>query len=34
MEPELGRLYEQDRPRFEALARRFTYKYAMFEVIP
>lgn len=34
MEPELGRMYEQDRPRFEALARRFTYKYAMFEVIP
>lgn len=34
MEPELGRLYEHDRPRFEALARRFTWKYAMFEVIP
>lgn len=34
MEPELGRMYEQDRLRFEALARRFTYKYAMFEVIP
>ncbi|XP_031623155.1 uncharacterized protein LOC116340684 [Contarinia nasturtii] len=34
MEPELGRLYEQDRSRFEALARRFTWKYAMQEVIP
>lgn len=31
MEPELGRIYDNDRPRFEALARRWTWKYAMFE---
>lgn len=34
MEPELGRLYDHDRQKFEALARRWTWKYAMFEVIP
>lgn len=34
MEPELGRLYDNDRAKFEALARRWTWKYAMFEVIP
>jgi ubiquitin-conjugating enzyme E2 D/E len=34
MEPELGRLYEEDRPKFEALARSWTWKYAMFEVLP
>lgn len=34
MEPILGQLYDQDRPRFEALARRWTWKYSMFEVIP
>lgn len=33
MEPELGQMYDHDRPRFEALARRFTWKYAMHEVI-
>lgn len=32
MEPELGRIYDNDRPRFEALARRWTWKYAMFEL--
>lgn len=34
MEPELGRMYEADRPKFEALARRWTWKYAMYEVLP
>uniref|UniRef100_A0A8W7Q090 F-box domain-containing protein n=1 Tax=Anopheles coluzzii TaxID=1518534 RepID=A0A8W7Q090_ANOCL len=34
MEPELGRMYENDRPKFEALARRWTWKYAMYEVLP
>lgn len=29
MEPELGRLYEHDRPKFDALARHWTKKYAM-----
>lgn len=33
MEPELGRLYDHDRPRFDALAREWTKKYAMMEVI-
>jgi len=32
MEPELGRLYDHDRPRFDALARHWTKKYAMTEV--
>uniref|UniRef100_A0A1L8DT91 E2 ubiquitin-conjugating enzyme n=1 Tax=Nyssomyia neivai TaxID=330878 RepID=A0A1L8DT91_9DIPT len=34
MEPALGRLYEGDRSKFEALARNWTWKYAMHEVIP
>lgn len=34
MEPELGRMYDSDRLRFEALARRWTWKYAMIEAIP
>ncbi|XP_059614415.1 uncharacterized protein LOC132260371 [Phlebotomus argentipes] len=34
MEPSLGRLYETDRSKFEALARNWTWKYAMHEVIP
>lgn len=33
MEPELGRLYDQDRPRFDALARHWTKKYAMMDEI-
>lgn len=32
MEPELGRIYDNDRPKFEALARRWTWKYAMLEL--
>ncbi|XP_030382978.1 uncharacterized protein LOC115630516 [Scaptodrosophila lebanonensis] len=33
MEPELGNMYEHDRPRFEQLVRAWTWKYAMFELI-
>lgn len=32
MEPELGKMYENDRPKFEALARRWTCKYAKLEL--
>ncbi|CAD7079893.1 unnamed protein product [Hermetia illucens] len=34
MEPELGVMYEHDRQRYETLARSWTWKFAMFEVIP
>ncbi|GAB0095921.1 Ubiquitin-conjugating enzyme E2 [Sergentomyia squamirostris] len=34
MEPALGRLYDADRSRFEALARNWTWKYAMHEIVP
>ncbi|CAH4030564.1 uncharacterized protein LOC123712740 [Pieris brassicae] len=34
MEPELGEMYVQDRPKFEALARQWTWKYAMLDVLP
>ncbi|CRL04719.1 CLUMA_CG017779, isoform A [Clunio marinus] len=34
MEPEIGRLYEQEISKFNALARRWTWKYAMIEVLP
>lgn len=34
MEPEIGRLYEQEISKFTALARRWTWKYAMIEVLP
>jgi len=34
MEPEIGHIYETDRRRFENLARSWTWKYAMFEMIP
>uniref|UniRef100_A0A336MSK8 E2 ubiquitin-conjugating enzyme n=1 Tax=Culicoides sonorensis TaxID=179676 RepID=A0A336MSK8_CULSO len=34
MEPELGTMYETERPKFEALARSWTWKYAMYEVLP
>ncbi len=33
MEPELGRLYDEDRQRFDALARHWTKKYAMMNEI-
>ncbi|XP_037050086.1 uncharacterized protein LOC119084271 [Bradysia coprophila] len=33
MEPELGRLYDNDRRRFDALARHWTKKYAMMDKI-
>ena len=34
MEPVLGRMYDHDRPRFEMLAKHWTLKYAMHELIP
>lgn len=34
MEPELGYMYEHNLARFENLARSWTWKYAMFELIP
>ncbi|XP_005180823.1 uncharacterized protein LOC101899468 [Musca domestica] len=34
MEPDLGYMYEHNRCRFESLARSWTWKYAMFELIP
>lgn len=34
MEPEIGRLYEHENSKFSALARRWTWKYAMTEVLP
>lgn len=34
MEPDLGYMYENNRSRFELLARSWTWKYAMFELIP
>lgn len=33
MEPLLGRLYDYDRARFDALARHWTKKYAMMNEI-
>lgn len=34
MEPELGELYVRDRPKFETLARRWTWRYAMQDILP
>ncbi|CAK1550685.1 unnamed protein product [Leptosia nina] len=34
MEPELGEMYVKDRSKFEALARQWTWKYAMLDVLP
>ncbi|XP_073953545.1 modifier of rpr and grim, ubiquitously expressed isoform X2 [Choristoneura fumiferana] len=34
MEPELGEMYVRDRARFESLARRWTWRYAMQDVLP
>ncbi|XP_072942556.1 uncharacterized protein morgue [Epargyreus clarus] len=34
MEPELGEMYVRDRARFEALARRWTWRYAMHDILP
>lgn len=34
MEPALGKMYENDRQRFEMLAKHWTAKYAMHELIP
>ncbi|KAJ2948640.1 hypothetical protein O0L34_g7895 [Tuta absoluta] len=33
MEPELGEMYARDRSRFEALARRWTWRYAMHDIL-
>lgn len=33
MEPELGYMYEKNRVQFESLARSWTWKYAMFELM-
>ncbi|XP_060805773.1 uncharacterized protein LOC106132759 [Amyelois transitella] len=34
MEPEVGEMYARNRPRFEALARRWTWRYAMLDLLP
>lgn len=34
MEPQIGRIYEHENSKFNALARRWTWKYAMIEVLP
>ncbi|XP_050352538.1 uncharacterized protein LOC126774925 [Nymphalis io] len=34
MEPEVGAMYVRERARFEALARRWTWRYAMHDVLP
>ncbi|XP_063367062.1 uncharacterized protein LOC134655525 [Cydia amplana] len=34
MEPELGEMYVRDRARFESLARRWTWRYAMQDILP
>ncbi|CAH0401315.1 unnamed protein product [Chilo suppressalis] len=34
MEPEIGELYVRDRARFESLARRWTWRYAMHDILP
>ncbi|XP_013162577.1 PREDICTED: uncharacterized protein LOC106114047 [Papilio xuthus] len=34
MEPELGEMYVRDRARFESLARRWTWRYAMHDILP
>lgn len=33
MEPQVGRLYAEDRSKFNALARSWTRKYAMLELL-
>ncbi|CAB3257075.1 unnamed protein product [Arctia plantaginis] len=34
MEPELGEMYVRDRQRFETLARNWTWRYAMHDIMP
>ncbi|XP_075981511.1 modifier of rpr and grim, ubiquitously expressed [Anticarsia gemmatalis] len=34
MEPELGEMYVRDRARFESLARTWTWRYAMHDIMP
>ena len=33
MEPELGEMYTNDRERFEEVARDWTWKYAMHDIV-
>ncbi|XP_068620303.1 uncharacterized protein morgue [Battus philenor] len=34
MEPEVGEMYVRDRARFESLARQWTWRYAMHDILP
>lgn len=34
MEPEIGKLYREDRKMFDAVARSWTWKFAMHDAIP
>lgn len=34
MEPAVGRMYLNDRERFEAIARVWTWRYAMLDLLP
>lgn len=34
MEPEVGKLYTTDRYKFETIARRWTWRYAMTDLMP
>ena len=34
MEPEIGRLYREDRGLFDAVARTWTWKFAMHDALP
>ena len=33
MEPEIGNLYAHNRPMFDAVARQWTWKYAMWDAL-
>ena len=33
MEPEIGSLYTHNRPMFDAVARKWTWKYAMWDAL-
>ena len=33
MEPEIGSLYTHNRPMFDAVARQWTWKYAMWDAL-
>ena len=34
MEPDIGQLYRQNKPMFEAVARQWSWKYAMWDALP